>query len=384
MKREKIVLFKVFVSEDVLKPVNDVLMSGYIGQGPKVDEFEAILKKHVGNPRLITVNSATSALHLAAHMAKKPDAESGWPGIQDGDEVLTTALTCTATNFPMLANGLRLKWVDVDTETCNMDLDDLESKLTETTKVVIFVHWGGYPVDLDKVSAIMDRAEQRLGFRPVVIEDCAHAYGTRYKGELLGNHDNMCSFSLQAIKHFTSVDGGFLTMPNERLHSRSRLLRWYGIDRDTPKEDFRCEADIEEWGFKFHMNDVNATIGMHNYPHIDRLVQGFKDNSAFYDQALEGVAGVSNMRRDEWADSASWIHTIKVKRRDDFMRHMEDCGVMTSRVHERNDKHSCVSEFLAPLPKLDKLVSEMICIPNGWWVSEDDREYVLECIKRGW
>ena len=123
MSREPIVLFKVFMSEDVLAPVNAVLMSGYIGQGAKVDEFEKILQRHVGNPHIVTLNSATSALHLAAHLLRKPDPANGWPGIEPGDEVLTSALTCTATNWPMLANGLRIKWVDVDPETCNIDLE---------------------------------------------------------------------------------------------------------------------------------------------------------------------------------------------------------------------------------------------------------------------
>jgi len=384
MSRNPLVLFKVFMSEDVLAPVNAVLMSGFIGQGPKVEEFEGILQRHVGNPFLVTLNSATSALHLAATLGKRPDPDSNWPGIEAGDEVLTTALTCTATNWPMLANGLNIKWVDVDPETCNINLADLEAKITARTKLITFVHWGGYPVDLDAIAAILDRAEARIGFRPWVIEDCAHAYGTRYKGKHLGNSANMCCFSLQAIKHFTTVDGGFLTLPNEQLYKRSKLLRWYGIDRESPRTDFRCEADIPEWGFKFHMNDVSATIGIHNYPHIDGLVQKFKDNSAFYDKALADVAGVTNMRRDPWADSAAWIHTIKVERRDDFMRHMESRKIMVSRVHERNDKHSCVREFAAPLPLLDQLSTEMICIPNGWWISAEDRQYVVDCIREGW
>jgi dTDP-4-amino-4,6-dideoxygalactose transaminase len=113
-------------------------------------------------------------------------------------------------------------------------------------------------------------------------------------------------------------------------------------------------------------------------------VQRFKDNAAWYDEVLADVPGVTNMTRHAWADSASWIHTIKVERRDDFARHMEECNIMVSRVHERNDKHSCVSEFNAPLPQLDKLVSEMICIPNGWWISDEDRAYVADCIKKGW
>jgi dTDP-4-amino-4,6-dideoxygalactose transaminase len=113
-------------------------------------------------------------------------------------------------------------------------------------------------------------------------------------------------------------------------------------------------------------------------------VQAFKDNSAYYDKALVGVKGVTNMRRDDWADSASWIHTIKVERRDDFSRKMAEHNIMTSRVHERNDKHSCVSQYKTPLPNLEKVVAEMVCIPNGWWISAEDRDYIVDCIKQGW
>jgi len=148
MAREKIVLFKVFMSEDVLQPLNEVLMSGYIGQGAKVDEFEGVLADYFGNQQLVTVNAATSALHLSAHLLKTPSADGSWPGLQPGDEVLTSALTCTATNWALLANGLKLKWVDVDPDTCNMDLDDLERKLSPATKLITVVHWGGYPNDL--------------------------------------------------------------------------------------------------------------------------------------------------------------------------------------------------------------------------------------------
>jgi dTDP-4-amino-4,6-dideoxygalactose transaminase len=385
MSREKIVLFKVFMSEDVLQPLNDVLMSGYIGQGQKVTEFEAALGNYFGNQHLVTVNAATSALHLSAHLHKRPSPDGSWPGLQPGDEVLTTALTCTATNFALLANGLKLKWVDVDPETCNMDLDDLERKISPTTKLITVVHWGGYPNDLDRLKEIQQRAQEKFGFSPPIIEDCAHAFGSRYKGELLGNHGNFASFSLQAIKHFTTGDGGILILPNEEMHRRAKLLRWYGIDREQPgKDDFRCEEDIPEWGYKFHMNDINATIGLYNFPHVEKCLQGFKDNAAYFDEALQGIDGVTLMRRDAWADSASWLYTIKVERRQDFMRYMEAKGVMVSRVHERNDKHSCVAESAAPLPNLDKLSEEMICIPNGWWVSPEDRDYIVECIAKGW
>jgi len=371
------------MSEDVLAPVNEVLMSGYVGQGPKVDEFEGVLGNYFGNRNLVTLNSATSALHLSAHLLKKPTAN--WPGLQPGDEVLTTALTCTATNFALLANGLKLKWVDVDPETCNVDLDDLERKLSPTTKLITVVHWGGYPNDLDRLADIQTKAEEKFGFRPPVIEDCAHAFGSRYKGKLLGNHGNFAAYSLQAIKHFTTGDGGFLMLPDQETYRRSKLLRWYGIDREQPgKDDFRCEEDIPEWGYKFHMNDINATIGLYNFPHVEKCLQGFRDNAAYYDDVLQGVEGVTLMKRHDWADSASWIYTLKVDRRQDFMRYMDEKGVMVSRVHERNDKHSCVAESVAPLPNLDVLSDQMICIPNGRWVSNEDREYIVDCIKQGW
>ena len=248
--KRSIPLFKVFVSPDVVNPVGNVLMSGYIGQGEVVERFEALLREHFNNDYINTVNSATSGLHLALRMCD----------LSPGDEVLSSPLTCTATNWPILANNLAIKWVDTDPHTANLDLDDLARKITPKTKAVLVVHWGGYPIDLDKLDQILDRAKEMYGSRPLVIEDCAHAWGSYYRGKLVGNHGNYAVFSFQAIKHFTTVDGGLLITPNEQAHRRAKLLRWYGIDRSTNRKDFRCESDIPEWGYKFHMNDVNATV----------------------------------------------------------------------------------------------------------------------------
>ena len=192
-------LFKVFMAppEQLDAPVLDVLHSGYVTQGPKVEEFEEMLRRFFGNPRVLTLNSATSGLHLALHLLGKRDGD--WPGlIEQVDEVLTCPLTCTASNWPILANRLRIKWVDADPATCMMDLDDLEAKLTPTTKVILLVHWGGTPIDLDRVARIKEVSYEKYGFRPQVIEDCAHAFGAEHKQLKLGNHGNLCVFSLQA------------------------------------------------------------------------------------------------------------------------------------------------------------------------------------------
>lgn len=375
-KRKEIVLFKVFMSEDVLKPVNEVLMSGFIGQGKKVDEFEELLKDRFNVDNIVTVNSATSAEHLAIHMLKDL--------MKPNDYILTTPMTCTATNWPIINNGLKLKWVDIDPRNLNMDLDDLARKINEHTKIIMLVHWGGYPVDLDKLKTILDKAEDMYGFRPVVIEDCAHSMGSRFNGKLIGTHGNMSTFSFQAIKHFTTVDGGILITPDSESYKRAKLLRWYGIEREGKRNDMRCELDVEEAGYKFHMNDVNATIGIHNLPHLDGIIEKHKSNAAYYDKELQNVKGVTLLERDPRMESSFWIYSLLVDNKQAFMTKMKEKGIMVSQVHERNDKHTCVKEFRTQLPNLDKTITKLISIPVGWWVTQEDREYIVKTIKQGW
>ena len=157
MDKTHIPLFKVFMSPYAPEKVKKVLESGFIGEGNQVKLFEKNLKNYTGCENLITTNSATSAIHLAIHLVKNNIhgyKKYNWPLVEDGDEVLTCPLTCTATNWPVLANNLNLKWVDVDMNTCNMCLDDLKNKLSKKTKIIILVHWGGNPVDLGKIEEI--------------------------------------------------------------------------------------------------------------------------------------------------------------------------------------------------------------------------------------
>jgi dTDP-4-amino-4,6-dideoxygalactose transaminase len=394
-KNEIIPLFKVKMSEEASTEASKILNSGYIGQGPVVDEFESKLQDKFKNDYVVTTNSATSAEHLALHLLKTPKVnkkifdygyyESSWPGLEDGDEVLATPLTCTATNFPILANNLKIKWVDIDPETLNMDLDDLARKITPKTKIIFLVHWGGYPVDLDKLKEIQEKTSKLYGFKPAIIEDCAHAFGSKFKNQPIGSHGNICTFSFQAIKHMTTVDGGALVLPHQELYNRAKLLRWYGIDRESNRKDFRCEADILEWGFKFHMNDVNAAIGLANLKIVDNEVLNIhKENGKYYDENLKGIDGLTLLKRDSRMESSFWIYSILVDRKQEFMDHMKECGIVVSQVHERNDIHTCVREFKTQLPSLDKIQPKLISIPVGWWVTKEQRKYIVDCIKKGW
>lgn len=377
-------LFKVFMSHDACEEVPKTLSSGFITQGPKVEELEQKLCASFDHQYILTLNSATSGLTIALRLYENADEEVGWPGInKDEDHVLSTPLTCTATNWPIFANGMQLRWADVDPDTCNMSLDDLKAKINKNTKVIMVVHWGGTPIDLDGISKILDEKEQELGFRPRIVEDCAHAWLSKYKDRYIGTHGNICVFSLQAIKHFTTGDGGLIFLPSQKLYDRAKLLRWYGIDRDKrnySRKDFRMENDITEWGYKFHMNDINATIGICNFPYTFDLVSKHKKNAAIFNEKFRGLNRVSVLSVPEGSDSAYWIYTLKVDNVEAFVKHMKDRDITASQVHKRNDVHSCVASYVMNLPNMDALEPHYVCIPVGWWLTDTDVQKIIDAV----
>lgn len=369
-------LFKTFVTQDAANASRDTLLSGYLTQGPKVQQFESELAKYLGYKYGATVNNATAGLHLALRLA----------GVKTYSQVITTPLTCFATNAAVLGSHASPLWADVDPSNCNIDINDVVNKVSEDTYAIVCVHWAGVPVD---VVSMRERVTQKLGYCPPIIEDCAHAFGGTYKGgqTKIGASGNFCSFSFQAIKHLTTGDGGLLTVPAEE-YRRAKLLRWYGIDREgdqSKKKDFRSDIPVHEWGYKYHMNDVCASIGIENLKVVEeKVVQVCKDNARYYTQELQGVDGVELCEVPEGADPSYWLYTIKVDNRDGFRDALRDKGIVASKVHDRNDKHPCVQRFRVDLPQLDSIEDRYICIPVGWWVTPEDREYIVQSIKEGW
>jgi len=359
-------LFKVFMPESVIEPLKITLLSGYIGQGPKVDEFEKMLGEWIGNPLVLTLNSCTSALQLALRLAN----------VGYGDEVLTTAMTCMATNVPILAMGAKPKWVDINPYTGNIDSGDIKRKISPKTKAIMVVHWGGYPCDLDEINAI---AKQ---YGIPVIEDAAHAFGAIYRGKKIGNHSDFICFSFQAIKHITTVDGGALVCKREEDYKRGKLLRWYGIDREGARKDMRCEEDVKEFGYKFHMNDVTATIGLEQMKYIDKILETYRFNAKYYDEHLYNIPGIEPLRYKKDSLSAYWLYTILVDNKPEFMEKMNAVGIQVSSVHARNDKHSLFKDIQIELPMVTEFWRRMVSIPVGWWVTEEDRERIVKEVRK--
>jgi dTDP-4-amino-4,6-dideoxygalactose transaminase/GNAT superfamily N-acetyltransferase len=375
MTTPTIPLFKVQMNENAVGLVSKTLASGMITQAKMVEEFETKLKEYFNHPFVLTLNSATAGLTLAHRLL----------GVGHGDKVISTPLTCFATNAAILANQADIVWADVDEETCNIDLDDVKNKLTKNTKAVSFVHWGGNPVDMSKVEELKQYAKTTFGTELGIVEDCAHAFGAEYNNKKLGTFGNIAVFSFQAIKHLTTGDGGLIIVPNKDMYDRAKLLRWYGIDRENRSKkgtDFRLEDDIVEYGYKFHMNDINASIGLANLPVVDTIIKRCRSNAEFYDKEFNNIHGIEKVKVSERANPSYWIYTIKIlhNKKKDFQQYMKEKGIVVSQVHSRNDKNTCVSKYQSKLPQLDRLEKQIISIPVGWWVTEKGREYIANSI----
>lgn len=365
-------LFKPFMPKSVISPLTETLLSGWIGEGSKVKLFEARLAEYltVEQERVVLVNSGTSALQLALRLA----------GVGPGDEVISTAMTCAATNEPILLQGARVHWADIDPLTGNLSSASIANAINEKTKAIMLVHWGGQPCDLAEINALAD------AHGIPVIEDAAHALGSEYQGKLIGSHSAFVCYSFQAIKTITTIDGGMVVCRDPETAHRGRKLRWFGIDREARKTEVFWEYDIEEPGYKFHMNDVAATIGLEQLKYLPDLLTHQRCNADIYYRELEDVPGLTLPPRRDDRRSSYWLMTVLVEKRNDFVQMLKAKGIASSVVHIRNDTYSVFKDAarVDSLTGLDLFTSRMLCIPIGYWVSEDDIHRISSAIQQGW
>jgi perosamine synthetase len=366
-EHSRIRLFQVFMPESVFNPLRTVLMSGFIGEGPKVEDFEHALRPWLGTPNILALNSGTSALQLALHLSE----------IGPGDEVISTPLTCVAMNLGVLHRHARIIWADVDPRTGNIDPNDVKSKINERTKAILTVHWGGDPCDIEAIQALAKPRSIK------VIEDASHALGARYQGRPIGCHSDFVCFSFQAVKVLTTIDGGALTCRDHADWDRGRLLRWYGLDRrERQKRGIDDDStDILEAGYKFHMHDVSATIGLEQLGYLKRNLASARANARRFDTEFRNLHGIRLLERRPGHQSSCWLYTLHVDNVKRFRRYMDQAGIDVSQVHVRNDKYRVFKDFSTRLPNLDVFTSSNICIPVGWWLSDRDIERVIEAVR---
>jgi dTDP-4-amino-4,6-dideoxygalactose transaminase len=356
-------LFKVHIPENIGQTIEEVFKSGLIGEGKQVRLFEKKLAKFIENDNISVVNSGTSALTLAYRMCD----------FKEGDEVITTPLTCTATNQPLLNFNAKIIFSDINPDTGNIDPVDVKKKITSKTKAIVGVHWGGQPFDLNAISEIANNYNLK------VIEDAAHALGAKYDNKYIGNQSDFCCFSFQAIKHLTTGDGGAITSKNKVLKSQIDRLRWFGIDRNFKGN--KWEQDIKQHGYKFQMNNINASIGILQFKHLDDILSKHKSNGKFYDQNILN-SKVKLLFREPNTESSFWLYSLLIK--DDpinFKKYMYKKGIEVDKVHVRNDNYSIFKPFVnGELKGVNEFSSKLINIPVGWWLSNADIEKIVNAI----
>ena len=363
-------IFDTYIHSSAKKNVEKVLNSTFISEGKLVKEFEKKLTSDLGIINPVTVNSGTSALHLALVMA----------GVKPNDEVILPAQTFIATGSVILQQKACPVFADIDYKTGNISLDSIKSKISNKTKAIIVVHWGGYPCDMDE---IIDIAHKN---NIMVIEDAAHSLGSIYKNRVIGEISDFTCFSFQAIKHLTTGDGGAVSCKSKEIYQKALSTRWFGINRDNSKPSIlgEREFDINELGFKYHMNDYAAALGLSNIINFKQRLKHRHQLAEFYTSNLSKIDGISLFDYKNDRKSAYWLFGFHVKKREQFISALKSKGIMTSVIHQGIDKYSVFGGKKIELVNQRKFDETQIHIPIHDSITFEQANYIVEQIKSGW
>lgn len=260
MADEFLVFGSPLISEEEIAEVVDSLRSGWVGTGPKVHRFETMLEEYLGARHVRCVSSCTAALFLAMKCL----------GVGPGDEVIVPTMTFVATVNAVEQTGATPVLVDSEPQTGLIDLDAAEAAINERTRAILPVHFAGRPIDLDRLNHLRDR------YGIDVVEDAAHAIGTRWHGRPIGSFGNLAAFSFYVTKNITTIEGGALATNDSAIAERVERLALHGLSLGAwqrfSDKGFK-HYDATEPGFKFNMTDVQAALGIHQLPHLDEWIR---------------------------------------------------------------------------------------------------------------
>ena len=363
-------LFRPRVSEEAIAAAGDVLRSGWLGLGPRTEEFERAFAAYTGSPYCVGLSSCTAAIHLALHLLDLPE----------GSEVITTPITFVSTNHAILHERLKPVFADVDPNTGNIDPDSVRARVTGNTRALIVVHYGGYPAELDALYSIAN--EHGLA----VIEDCAHACGSEYKGRKIGSHGSLHAFSFHAVKNLPMGDGGALTVSSAEHDARLRRLRWLGIDKDTytrtDRVAYHWEYDVAEVGFKSHMNDIAAAIGLAQLRRLDAENGRRAEIAQAYREGLRDIDGLKLAPVSDDRRSSYHLFPVTVERRNDLVDRLRDEGISTGVHYRRNDEYSMYEK--TDLPGAAHFAAHVMSLPMHLDLRDEDCQVICAAIRRGW
>ena len=362
-------VFKPSVSDAEIEAVKSVLKSGWWGAGPKAAEFEEKFARFIGTRHAIALNSCTAALHLAVKVCDFPK----------GSEIITTPITFISTAYAAIYNDCNAVFADVEEDTLNINPDDIRRKMTSKTKAIIPVHYGGHSCRMDEIMQIAK--EHNL----VVIEDCAHATGGKYRGKMLGSIGDFGCFSFQAVKNLATGDGGMVTLNNAEQAERMRKLRWLGISKETgdraDKDSYKWNYAIDEVGYKFQMPDILAAIGIAQLERINELNGKRERIFRRYNEAFSNLDWLEIPVLKDYAKSAYHNYVIKTEHRDKLMQHLMKNGISSGVHYLPAYKHPVFKGIKADCPVAERGWKKLLTLPLYPDMTDDEVGKVVEGVK---
>lgn len=375
-------VFRPSLGEEELKGLREIFDSGWIGLGPKTAEFERRFADYVGAGYAVGLNSATAALHLSLAVFH----------VGPGDEVLVSPLTFVSTVHAILYVGATPVFVDVCPDTLCMDPDDVERKLTDKSRVLLPVHYGGHPAQLDRLQAIARQHDLLL------IEDAAHACGSEYRGRKIGSIGDATCFSFHAVKNLAVGDGGMITTDRLDIYRTLQRLRWVGIDKSTWDRTEVALMELEtgtrryasygwyyevmELGFKCHMNDIAAVIGLAQLAKLEGANARRREIVARYNEAFADVDWIERPVVKPDVQSAHHNYVIQTPYRDALNLYLRDKGIATGVHYMPVHLHPYYrARFEAHVPVVEDVWPRLLTLPLYPALTDDEVDYVIESIR---
>ncbi|MDP6776798.1 MAG: DegT/DnrJ/EryC1/StrS family aminotransferase [Candidatus Latescibacteria bacterium] len=363
-------IFRPWFGEEEVQAVREVLLSGWVGPGPKVEELESAFADYVGVRFAVSVNSCSSALFLALKVL----------GVEGG-EVISTSMTFVATNHAILQNGATPAFCDIEPDTLNVDPACVAEAISERTSAVVVMHFAGHPCDMDPIL-------EAAGSRGIpVVEDAAHATGTRYKDRMVGALGTIGCFSFHAVKNLSTCDGGMLTTDDPDLAERLRLLRWMGISKDTWERFGKSEVgrswdyEVDEAGYKCQMNDLNAAIGLVQLGKLESANAQRREVVAEYGRAFADLPWLKRPTVKDYARSAHHAYVAQVADRDGLIDHLARNGVTAGVHYKPNHLYSVYSPYRRPLPVTESVWRNLITLPLYPSMTDADVAQVISAVR---
>lgn len=356
------------IGSEELKEVEKVFSSGWLGMGSVVFDFENKIKDYIGVKHAIAVNSGTSAIHIALDAV----------GIGQLDEVLVPSLTFVGSIQPIIACGAKPVFCEVDKDTMNIDVGDVKKKITDKTKAIIPVHYGGEPCQMDE---LLDLAR---GKNIHIIEDAAHAFGSLYKGKRIGSFADITCFSFDPIKNITCGEGGAVVTNDEKIAQDVIRKRILGIDKDTwhrYKNERSWFYEVVTSGFRYHMSNINAAIGIVQMGKLEGFIEKKRNICHIYDNAFKDIKGIDLLARN-YENIAPFSYVVKIKnRRDEFLQYLNENGVGAGIQYIPNHLQPRFKEFhTSPLRVTEDVYKQILALPLYPDMQDHDISKVIDTV----